>query len=56
LNDADGIDPSLFFDDDGRAWYVGTRPSREPAWDGQTYVWMSDGSARSWPVEPSGVL
>jgi len=25
LNDAPGIDPSLFFDDDGRAWYTGNR-------------------------------
>ena len=30
LADAEGIDPSLFFDEDGRAWYVGTRPSRNP--------------------------
>ena len=42
LDDADGIDPSLFFDDDGRAWYVGTRPSPEPAWDGQTDVWLRE--------------
>jgi len=27
LDDAPGIDPSLFFDDDGRAWYVGNRTS-----------------------------
>lgn len=25
LDDAPGIDPSLFFDDDGRAWYTGNR-------------------------------
>jgi len=32
LDDAPGIDPSLFFDED-RAWYCGTRPAPE----GQTY-------------------
>ena len=28
-DDAPGIDPSLFFDDDGRCYYVGTRPNPE---------------------------
>ena len=42
LTDAEGIDPSLFFDDDGRAWYVGARPSREPAWEGQTDTWLRE--------------
>jgi xylan 1,4-beta-xylosidase len=42
LTDAAGIDPSLFFDDDGRAWYVGTRPSHEPAWHGETDVWLRE--------------
>jgi xylan 1,4-beta-xylosidase len=42
LEGADGIDPSLFFDDDGRAWYVGTRPSREPDWQGETDVWLRE--------------
>ncbi len=27
--EAEGIDPSLFFDDDGRCYYTGTRPRRE---------------------------
>ncbi|WP_425954778.1 glycoside hydrolase family 43 protein [Xylanimonas sp. McL0601] len=40
--DEDGIDPSLFFDDDGRVWVHGTRPAREPQWDGQTEVWLRE--------------
>jgi alpha-N-arabinofuranosidase len=40
--DADGIDPSLFFDVDGRVWLHGTRPAREPAWPGQTEVWLRE--------------
>ncbi len=40
--DADGIDPSLFFDDDGRAWLHGTRLAREPQWHDQTEVWVRE--------------
>lgn len=40
--DADGIDPSIFFDDDGRAWVHGTRPARKPAWHDQTEVWLRE--------------
>jgi xylan 1,4-beta-xylosidase len=29
LPNAPGIDPSLFFDDDGRVYYIGTRPASE---------------------------
>jgi len=29
LKGADGIDPSIFFDDDGKAWYCGTHPAPE---------------------------
>ena len=27
LEDADGIDPSLFFEDDGKCYYIGTHPN-----------------------------
>ncbi|MBO3103809.1 glycoside hydrolase family 43 protein [Cellulomonas fengjieae] len=40
--DADGIDPSLFFDDDGRVWVHGTRLAREPQWHDQTEVWVRE--------------
>jgi len=29
LKEADGIDPSIFFDDNGKVWYVGTHPAPE---------------------------
>jgi alpha-N-arabinofuranosidase len=38
----DGIDPSLFFDDDGRAWLHGTRLAHKPAWHDQTEVWVRE--------------
>ncbi|MBC7290645.1 MAG: family 43 glycosylhydrolase [Actinotalea sp.] len=40
--DADGIDPSILFDDDGRAWVHGTRLAREPEWFHQTEVWVRE--------------
>ena len=40
--DADGIDPSIFFDDDGRVWVHGTRLARDPEWFHQTEVWVRE--------------
>ena len=38
---AQGIDPSLFFDDDGSVWYVGTRPAPEgPKYNGNWEIWI----------------
>ncbi len=38
--DVAGIDPSLFFDDDGTIWVHGTRLAPEPEWHHQTEVWL----------------
>lgn len=41
LEGAEGIDPSLFFDDDGKAYYIGTRPRKEGLrYDGDWEVWI----------------
>jgi alpha-N-arabinofuranosidase len=41
LPDAPGIDPTIFFDDDGSAWYLGTRPAPEgPKYSGNWEVWL----------------
>lgn len=41
IEGAEGIDPSLFFDDDGTSWYVGTRPAPEgPKYDGNWEIWI----------------
>ncbi|RMB61903.1 glycoside hydrolase family 43 protein [Tessaracoccus antarcticus] len=37
-----GIDPSLFFDDDGRMWVHGTRLVLDPPWHDQTEVWVRE--------------
>ncbi|UJP09997.1 glycoside hydrolase family 43 protein [Microbacterium sp. KUDC0406] len=39
---ADGIDPSLAFDDDGRVWMHGTRLAADPEWPQQTEVWVRE--------------
>jgi xylan 1,4-beta-xylosidase len=41
LRDVEGIDPSLFFDDDGRAWLVNNRaPAGPPRYDGHRAIWL----------------
>ena len=42
LDEVDGIDPSLFFDDDDRLWLCGTRLSATPLWTDQTDVWLRE--------------
>jgi alpha-N-arabinofuranosidase len=38
--DGDGFDPSLFFDDDGRAWFTAARVLEETA--GHTEIWLRE--------------
>lgn len=43
IQDAPGIDPSLFFDEDGRCYYVGTRPNpKGSTYDGDWEVWLQE--------------
>jgi alpha-N-arabinofuranosidase len=42
LEDAVGIDPSLFFDDDGRVWYVGNRMAAQSQYNGHTEIWLQE--------------
>ena len=40
----DGIDPSLFFDDNGRAWMVnnGNPPDNKPLYQGHRAIWLQE--------------
>ena len=40
----DGIDPALFFDDDGRAWLVnnGNPPDNKPLYQGHRAIWIQE--------------
>ncbi|HHE72603.1 MAG TPA: glycoside hydrolase family 43 protein, partial [Chloroflexi bacterium] len=42
LDDAPGIDPSLFFDEDGRVWYVGNRHAFEGHYPGHCEIWLQE--------------
>ena len=43
LKELDGIDPSIFFDTDGRAWYCGTHPAPEgEAYSGNYEVYIRE--------------
>lgn len=43
LENAPGIDPSLFFDEDGKCYYVGTRPNpKGVTYNGDWEVWLQE--------------
>lgn len=43
LQGADGIDPSLFFDDDGRCYYIGTHPNKDGCrYNGDYFIWIQE--------------
>lgn len=43
LPDAPGIDPSLFFDDDGKVYYCGNRPAQEgEKYFGDCEIWLQE--------------
>lgn len=39
LEEAGGIDPDVFEDEDGTVWWTGTRLAADPAWHDQTEIW-----------------
>jgi xylan 1,4-beta-xylosidase len=47
LESAPGFDPSLFFDDDGRAWYVGNRMAVRSQYEGHTEIWLQELDVKS---------
>lgn len=42
LEAAPGFDPSLFFDEDGRAWYTGCRMAANSQFEGHTEIWLQE--------------
>lgn len=39
----DGIDPSLFFDEDGRCYFIGTHPNPDGCrWDGDWFIYIQE--------------
>ena len=43
IKDADGIDPSLFFDEDGKCYYIGTHPNPDGCrYDGDWFIYIRE--------------
>ncbi len=42
LPEVKGIDPSIFFDEDGRSYIVCSQASPAPKWSGHTVIWMHE--------------
>lgn len=42
IEGAPGIDPDLFFDDNGRVWYVGNQAPENPNFDGEGEIWLQE--------------
>lgn len=42
IKGAPGIDPDIFFDDDGRVWYAGNHQPSDPSFSGETEIWMQE--------------
>lgn len=49
---ADGIDPDIFFDDDGTVWYVGTHPPppEKRRYDGEGVIYTQQIDLTSWKL------
>ncbi|MBO4291888.1 MAG: glycoside hydrolase family 43 protein [Lachnospiraceae bacterium] len=51
LEGADGIDPSLFFDEDGKCYYIGTHPNPDGVkYDGDWYIYIQEVDIVNWKM------
>ncbi|MBT8142707.1 MAG: glycoside hydrolase family 43 protein [Gammaproteobacteria bacterium] len=50
LEGAPGIDPDIFFDDDGRVWYAGTHSPENPTFPGEGEIWLQEIDTASWEL------
>jgi len=51
IKGAPGIDPDLFFDDDGRTWYVGNHAPENPAFPGEGEIWLQEIDSSDWTLK-----
>lgn len=51
LEGADGIDPSLFFDEDGKCYYIGTHPNPDGCrYDGDWFIYIQELDVQNWKM------
>ena len=50
LEGAPGIDPDIFFDDDGKVWYAGTHSPDKPNFPGEGEIWLQEIDLENWKL------
>ena len=50
IDGAPGIDPDLFFDDDGSVWYVGNHAPQDASYSGEGEIWLQRLDPASWQL------
>ncbi len=50
LEEAPGIDPDIFFDDNGKVWYVGTHSPDKPNFPGEGEIWLQQIDLKNWKL------
>lgn len=50
LEGAPGIDPDIFFDEDGKVWYVGTHSPEKPNFPGEGEIWLQEIDLSTWAL------
>jgi alpha-N-arabinofuranosidase len=50
LDGAPGIDPDIFFDDDGKVWYAGTHSPDIPNFPGEGEIWLQEIDLKNWKL------
>ena len=50
IEGAPGIDPDIFFDDDGRVWYLGTHSPDKPNFPGEGEIWLHELDPSNWQL------
>lgn len=51
IEGAPGIDPDIFFDDDGTVWYVGTHAVGQPEVNGIGEIWVQELDLEKWKLK-----
>ena len=56
IKNAPRIDPSLFFDDDGKVYYTGNDAPKNPTFDKQRNIWMQEIDPKTWELVGDKVI
>ena len=51
IDGAPGIDPDIFFDEDGKVWYVGTHDTGRPNANGIGEIWVQELDLENWKLQ-----